>query len=57
MPEPMIRLEAVTKTYAGTSEPAVDALTLDVPEGEIAVLVAPSGCGKTTTLKMINRLI
>jgi len=57
VPEPMIRLEAVTKTYAGTPEPAVDALTLDVPEGEIAVLVGPSGCGKTTTLKMINRLI
>jgi len=57
VPEPMIRLEAVTKTYPGTTEPAVDALTLDVPEGEIAVLVGPSGCGKTTTLKMINRLI
>jgi osmoprotectant transport system ATP-binding protein len=53
----MIRLEAVTKLYPGTPAPAVDRLTLDVPEGEIAVLVGPSGCGKTTTLKMINRLI
>jgi osmoprotectant transport system ATP-binding protein len=53
----MIRLEGVTKIYSGTDVPAVDALTMDVPEGEIAVLVGPSGCGKTTTLKMINRLI
>ena len=57
MGEAMIRLEAVTKQYDGTTSPAVAGLTLDVPEGEIAVLVGPSGCGKTTTLKMINRLI
>jgi osmoprotectant transport system ATP-binding protein len=57
MAEPMIRLERVTKTYAGSPGPAVEALSLEVPEGEIAVLVGPSGCGKTTTLKMINRLI
>jgi len=53
----MIRLEGVTKVFPGTSEPAVDRLTLDIAEGEIVVLVGPSGCGKTTTLKMINRLI
>jgi osmoprotectant transport system ATP-binding protein len=57
MGEAMIRLEAVTKQYDGTTSPAVTGLSLDVPEGEIAVLVGPSGCGKTTTLKMINRLI
>ena len=53
----MIRLEAVTKQYPGTANPAVTGLSLEVPQGEIAVLVGPSGCGKTTTLKMINRLI
>jgi osmoprotectant transport system ATP-binding protein len=52
-----IRLEDVTKRFAGTSRPAVDGLSLDIPAGEIVVLVGPSGCGKTTTLKMINRLI
>lgn len=57
MPEPMIRLEAVGKPYADTSEPAVDALSLGVPEGEIAVPVGRPGCGKTTALKTINRLI
>ena len=53
----MIRLTEVTKTFPGTSKPAVDKLSLSIAEGEIVVLVGPSGCGKTTTLKMINRLI
>jgi osmoprotectant transport system ATP-binding protein len=52
-----IRLEGVTKTFPGASQPAVASLDLTVPEGGITVLVGPSGCGKTTTLKMINRLI
>jgi osmoprotectant transport system ATP-binding protein len=53
----MIRLEALTKRYPGEATPAVDAISLDIPEGEIVVFVGPSGCGKTTTLKMINRII
>jgi ABC-type oligopeptide transport system ATPase subunit len=53
----MIRLDAVTKRFPGTDAPAVDRLSLEVPEGELAVLVGPSGCGKTTTLKMINRIV
>jgi osmoprotectant transport system ATP-binding protein len=53
----MIQLDAVSKVFPGTTEPAVDALSLAVPEGELVVLVGPSGCGKTTTLKMINRII
>ena len=51
----MITLESLTKRYG--DHLAVDGLTLDVPEGEVAVLIGPSGCGKTTTLRMINRLI
>jgi osmoprotectant transport system ATP-binding protein len=53
----MIRLREVTKTYPGTTAPAVDALDLTIDRGEIVTLVGPSGCGKTTTLKMINRII
>jgi osmoprotectant transport system ATP-binding protein len=53
----MIRLEELTKVFPGTEQPAVDALTLDIPRGELVVFVGPSGCGKTTTLKMINRII
>jgi osmoprotectant transport system ATP-binding protein len=57
MPEPMIRLEHVSKTFSGARTPAVGDLSFDIPEGEVACLVGPSGCGKTTTLRMINRLI
>jgi len=35
----------------------VDALSLEVPAGEICVLVGPSGCGKTTAMRMVNRMI
>jgi osmoprotectant transport system ATP-binding protein len=52
-----IRLEEVTKTFPGSSTPAVKNLTLEVESGEFVTLVGPSGCGKTTTLKMINRII
>ena len=54
---PMIRLQEVSKTFAGAARPAVDSLSMDVQEGEIVTLVGPSGCGKTTTLKMINRIV
>jgi osmoprotectant transport system ATP-binding protein len=53
----MIRLDGVTKQYPGQSEPAVDSINMDIPQGEIVIFVGPSGCGKTTTMKMINRLI
>jgi osmoprotectant transport system ATP-binding protein len=52
-----IRLERVTKRYPGQPRPAVDNLDLEIPAGEMVMLVGPSGCGKTTVLKMINRLI
>jgi len=52
----VIRLESVRKQYPGGLV-AVEDLTLEVPDGEVCVLVGPSGCGKTTILRMINRLI
>ena len=52
-----IRLDDVTKRYAGQEIAAVDGLSLVIPAGEIVMFVGPSGCGKTTSLKMINRLI
>jgi len=55
----MIRLENLSKTFdspEGTVR-AVDNVTMEVPEGEVAVLLGPSGCGKTTTMKMVNRLV
>lgn len=53
----MIRLDGVTKVFPGSERPAVDELSLEIPEGEMVVFVGPSGCGKTTTLKMINRIV
>ena len=52
----MIKLEHVAKVFPGQVVPAVGDLSLEVLEGEIAVLIGPSGCGKSTTLRMINRL-
>ena len=57
MSEAMIRLERITKRFPGQAAPAVEELSMDIPEGEIVVLVGPSGCGKTTTMKLINRII
>jgi osmoprotectant transport system ATP-binding protein len=48
--------DGATKAY-GDGAPAVDQLSLTVPAGEICVLVGPSGGGKTTALKLVNRLI
>jgi len=52
-----VRYEGATKRYPGAGEPAVDRLTLEVPAGEICVLVGPSGCGKTTAMRMVNRTV
>ena len=49
--------DEATKRYGDAGEPAVDQLSLTVPAGEICVLVGPSGGGKTTALKLVNRLI
>jgi osmoprotectant transport system ATP-binding protein len=53
----MISMREVTKTFPGSSTPAVASLSLEIAAGETVVLVGPSGCGKTTTMKMINRLV
>ncbi len=52
-----IVFDHVTKRYAGRDEAAVDDLSLEIPAGTFCVLVGPSGGGKTTALKMVNRLI
>jgi osmoprotectant transport system ATP-binding protein len=52
-----IRYAEATKRYGKAAAPAVDRLTLEVPAGEICVLVGPSGCGKTTAMRMVNRTV
>ena len=50
-----IELKDVGKTYGGAVR-AVDGIDLDIPDGELVVLVGPSGCGKSTLLRMIAGL-
>ena len=52
-----LEFQEVSKVYPGAERPAVDRLSLEIPAGEICVLVGPSGCGKTTAMRMANRLI
>jgi osmoprotectant transport system ATP-binding protein len=52
-----IVFDHVTKRYPGQDRPAVDDLSLTIPAGEICVLIGPSGGGKTTAMKLVNRLI
>ena len=52
-----IVFDHVTKYYAGRDVAAVDDLSFEIPAGSFCVLVGPSGGGKTTALKMVNRLI
>jgi osmoprotectant transport system ATP-binding protein len=49
--------DEATKQYDARTDAAVDHLSFTVPAGEICVLVGPSGGGKTTALKLVNRLI
>ena len=52
MSEIDVRLDRVTKQFGDTV--VVDALSLDIEEGEFFSMLGPSGCGKTTTLRMIG---
>ncbi|WP_111719137.1 ABC transporter ATP-binding protein [Homoserinimonas sp. OAct 916] len=51
-----VTFEKATRLYPGSTRPAVDALDLDVEDGEFLVLVGPSGCGKSTSLRMLAGL-
>jgi osmoprotectant transport system ATP-binding protein len=52
-----IEFDGVSKIYPGQETPAIDNLTMTVPAGETCCLVGPSGGGKTTAMKLVNRLI
>lgn len=53
----MIQVKNLTKYYNNSPTPAVDNISFHVKKGDIACLVGTSGCGKTTSLKMINKLV
>ncbi|MFE7610378.1 ABC transporter ATP-binding protein [Streptomyces celluloflavus] len=53
----MIRFEQVSVTYGDASAPAVQGIDLTVPEGELCLLVGPSGVGKSTVLNAVCGLV
>ncbi len=54
-PEAMISLQHLTKRFG--TQTAVDALSFEVPVGQIVGFLGPNGAGKTTTLKMLTGMI
>jgi multiple sugar transport system ATP-binding protein len=52
----VVTLKGLTKTFEGSSEPAVKDVSFQVEDGEFMVLLGPSGCGKSTILRMIAGL-
>ncbi|MFD5797478.1 ABC transporter ATP-binding protein [Streptomyces diastatochromogenes] len=53
----MIRFEEVSVTYEGAAEPTVRGVDFEVPEGELVLLVGPSGVGKSTVLGAVSGLV
>ena len=51
----MIKFEKITKRYK--SKQVLKEINLTIEEGKLVTIIGESGCGKTTLLKMINRLI
>jgi putative ABC transport system ATP-binding protein len=52
----LITLRGLTKRYDRSTQPALDAVNLDVEAGRITAIMGPSGCGKSTLLNMIGGL-
>lgn len=53
----MLQINNLTKTYAGSSKPSVENLSLEVCDGEIFGFIGPNGAGKSTTIKCITSII
>lgn len=51
-----VRFDHATRRFDNAQTPAVDALDIDIADGEFLVLVGPSGCGKSTSLRMLAGL-
>ena len=52
-----VEFRHVEKRYPGAAAPAIGDLSLEIPAGQTCVLVGPLGCGKTTAMRLVNRMI
>src|SRR5947207_13903884 len=55
-PDPLVEFREVSYAVNG-GRPIIDRLSLQVTHGDTLVLLGESGCGKTTTLRLVNRLL
>jgi osmoprotectant transport system ATP-binding protein len=55
--QPLVEFRQVSYSVSGLSEPIISRLDLSIARGETLVLLGESGCGKTTTLRLVNRLL
>lgn len=53
----MFKLENVTKTYAKSTQKAIDDISLEINDGEIFGFLGPNGAGKTTTIKLLTGIL
>ena len=54
---PMITISRLSFTYPGANRPALSKVSLQIPDGELCLVMGPSGSGKSTLLRCINGLI
>lgn len=55
--QPLVEFRNVSFSHEGSPTPVISNLNFSIFQGETLVLLGKSGCGKTTTLKLINRLL
>jgi len=55
--DPVLIAAELTKTYRGSSDPALDGCSIEIKEGEIFGLLGPNGAGKTTTISILSTMI
>jgi nitrate/nitrite transport system ATP-binding protein len=53
---PFLQIEALAKSYAGSTEPVFDGVNVDIARGEFVCIIGHSGCGKTTILNVLAGL-
>src|SRR5699024_3663010 len=51
-----VTFDKATRIYPGSDTPAVDSLEIEIADGEFLVRVSPSGCGQSTSLRMLAGL-